>query len=138
MVVFLRCNLVFLPFWTQISDVISFSSGLNLSPFFDNTYNTSGQGEKLVVLGPPEEVIEKVQEIVKDDGVRVKKRKDYGMELIWPNGKLVIGLEVFRLTEQVVVVEVRSRGGGAELYDEFWKNRIRPQLLDRRREAPTR
>ncbi|KVH94124.1 CBL-interacting serine/threonine-protein kinase 11-like [Cynara cardunculus var. scolymus] len=116
-------------------DLISFSSGLNLSPFFDSTYNSPDKSEKLVVAGPPEEVIDKVQETVKEDGVTIKKRKDWGLELVWENGKFVIGLEVFRLTERVVVVEVRSRGGGAELYDEFWKNRIKPGLLDRRREA---
>ncbi|CAI9300981.1 unnamed protein product [Lactuca saligna] len=116
-------------------DIISFSSGLNLSPFFDNTYNSSHQGEKLIVAGRPEEVIEKVHETLREVDVRIKKRKDWGLELVWPNGKFVIGLEVFRLTERVVVVEVRSRGGGAELYDEFWKNRIRPELLERRREV---
>ncbi|KAL8225103.1 hypothetical protein R6Q57_017660 [Mikania cordata] len=116
-------------------DIISFSSGLNLSPFFDNTYYTSGQGEKVVVEGPPEEVIEKIRQTVRGEGVRVKNRKDFGVELVWQNGKFVIGLEVFRLTERVVVVEVQSRGGGTEMYDEVWKNRIKPELLDRRWEA---
>nr|XP_043636838.1 CBL-interacting serine/threonine-protein kinase 11-like [Erigeron canadensis] len=111
-------------------DIISFSSGLNLSPFFDNTYNMPHRGEKLVVARSPEEVIDKIQESVKEENVLIKKRKDWGVELVWQNRKFVIGLEVFRLTEQVVVVEVRSRGGGAELYDEFWKNRIKPGLLD--------
>ncbi|XP_076910999.1 CBL-interacting serine/threonine-protein kinase 11-like [Bidens hawaiensis] len=113
-------------------DIISFSPGLNLSPFFDNVCNTPSPGEKVMVAGPPEDVIEKIHESVKEDDVRIKRRKDYGMELVWHNGKFVIGLEVFRLTERVVVVEVQSRGGGSELYDEFWKNRIKPELLDRR------
>ncbi|MBD4020205.1 hypothetical protein GUI04_14565, partial [Xanthomonas citri pv. citri] len=55
-------------------DIISFSSGLNLSPFFDNTCSSSCQGEKLVVPGPPEEVIEKVHETLKEVDVRIKKR----------------------------------------------------------------
>ncbi|XP_071737994.1 CBL-interacting serine/threonine-protein kinase 11-like [Rutidosis leptorrhynchoides] len=113
-------------------DIISFSSGLNLSPFFDSTYNTHSQGEKLVVAGPPEEVINKIQEIVKEDNVRIKKRRDWGVELVWQNGKFVIGFEVFRLTERMAVVEVHSRGGGAELYDQIWTNRIKPELLERR------
>lgn len=116
-------------------DIISFSSGLNLSPFFDNTPNTMVQGEKLVVMGPPEEVIDKIQEMLKEENVRIKRRKDWGVELVWQNGTFVIGLEVFRLTERVVVVEVQSRGGGAGLYDEFWNNRIKPELLYLRREG---
>ncbi|KAL9999194.1 putative protein kinase CAMK-CAMKL-CHK1 family [Helianthus debilis subsp. tardiflorus] len=117
-------------------DIISFSSGLNLSPLVDNLHNTLGESEKVVVAGTPEEVMERIRLIVKEEGVKVKRRKDYGVELVWQNGKFVIGMEIFRLTERVVVVEVQSRGGGcSELYDEIWKNRIKPELLDRRWEA---
>ncbi|KAK1412729.1 hypothetical protein QVD17_34206 [Tagetes erecta] len=119
-------------------DIISFSSGLNLAPFFDSY--SPGQGEKVMVAGPAEDVIERIGEVVKGENVRVKRRKDYGVELVWKNGGFMMGLEVFRLTERVVVVEVQSRGGGgggggSEMYDEFWKNRIKPELLDRRWEA---
>lgn len=113
-------------------DIISFSSGLNLSPLFDGTRNSPGEGERLVITESPEKVIEKVEEMVKEANVRLKKRKEWGVDLVAENGKHVIGLEVFRLTESLVVVEVQSSGGGTDFYDELWKNKIRSELLERR------
>ncbi|KAJ9543409.1 hypothetical protein OSB04_023116 [Centaurea solstitialis] len=114
-------------------DIISFSSGLNLSPLFDGTRNSPGEGERLVMAESPENVIRKVEEIAAAAEVRLKKRKEYGVDLVDRNGKQAIGLEVFRLTENLVVVEVRSNGGGREFYDELWKKKIRSELVERRR-----
>ena len=115
-------------------DIISFSSGLNLSPLFDGTRNSPGEFERLVMSeSSPEKVIEKVEEIVKEENVKLKKRKEWGVDLVGQNGKHVIGLEVFRLTENLVVVEVQSSGGGGtDFYDELWKNKLRSELLERR------
>ncbi|KAI3829948.1 hypothetical protein L1987_04080 [Smallanthus sonchifolius] len=113
-------------------DIISFSSGLNLSLLFDGTSSSPGQGERLVVAKSPENVIERVEEIVKDVNGRIIKRKDWSVDLIGQNGKDVIEIEVFRLTENLVVVEVQSSGGGTDFYDELWNNKIRSELLDRR------
>lgn len=115
-------------------DIISFSSGLNLSSLFDGTSSASvpGVGERVVVAESPENVIEKVVEIVKEENVKVKKRKEWGVDLVGENGKCVIGLEVFRLTEKFVVVEVQSYAGGMDFYDELWSNKIRLELLQQR------
>lgn len=115
-------------------DIISFSSGLNLSSLFDGTSSASvpGVGERVVVAESPENVIEKVVEIVKEVNVKVKKRKEWGVDLVGENGKCVIGLEVFRLTEKFVVVEVQSYAGGMDFYDELWSNKIRSELLQQR------
>ncbi|PWA45047.1 Calcium/calmodulin-dependent/calcium-dependent protein kinase [Artemisia annua] len=115
-------------------DIISFSSGLNLSSLFDGTSSASvpGVGERVVVAESPENVIEKVVEIVKEVNVKVKKRKEWGADLVDENGKCVIGLEVFRLTEKFVVVEVQCYTGGMDFYDELWSNKIRSELLKQR------
>ncbi|CAI9288187.1 unnamed protein product [Lactuca saligna] len=119
-------------------DIISFSSGLNLSPLFDGTSCSPGKGERLVVAESPEKIIEKVEEIVKEANVRIQKRKEWGVDLVNRNGKYAIGLEVFRLTENLVVVEVQSSGGGTDFYDELWNNKIRSELFDRRHvQVPT-
>lgn len=110
-------------------DIISFSSGLNLSPLFDTS--SSRQGERLVVAESPENIIDKVDKIVKEANARMKKRKEFGVDLIGKNGKNVIGIEVFRLTERLVVVEVQSSPGGQDFYDELWNNKIRSELLTR-------
>lgn len=115
-------------------DIISFSSGLNLTPLFDGTSSSPspGQGERVVVAESPENVINKVEEIVKEANARIKKRKEFGVELVGQNGKFIIELEVYRLTEKLVVVEVQSNGEETEFYDDLWKNKIRSELLERR------
>lgn len=115
-------------------DIISFSSGLNLSSLFDGTSSASvpGVGERVVVAESPENVIEKVVDIMKEENVKVKKRKEWGVDLVGENGKCVIGLEVFRLTEKFVVVEVQIYTGGIDFYDELWSNKIRSELLQQR------
>ncbi|KAL8258842.1 hypothetical protein R6Q59_026795 [Mikania micrantha] len=113
-------------------DIISFSSGLNLSSLFSGTSSSPEKGERLVVSESPEKVIEKIEEIVKDTGAKIKKQKDWCVDLIGRNGKDVIGVEVFRLTENLVVVEVQSGSGGTDFYDELWNNKIRSELLERR------
>ncbi|KAK9057514.1 hypothetical protein SSX86_022350 [Deinandra increscens subsp. villosa] len=114
-------------------DIISFSSGLNLSPLFDGTSSSPGEGERLVVADSPEKVIENIEEIVKETNTEIRKRKEWGVDLISENGKDVIEIEVFRLTENLAVVEVQSSGGSTDFYDELWKNKIRSELLERRR-----
>ncbi|KAK1428609.1 hypothetical protein QVD17_17448 [Tagetes erecta] len=116
-------------------DIISFSSGLNLTPLFAGTSVSQGEGERVVVAESPENVITRVEEIVKDVNGRVSKRKEFGVDLIGRNGKDVIGIEVFRLTENLVVVEVQSSGGSTHFYDELWNNKIRSELVERRRDV---
>jgi len=111
-------------------DIISFSSGLNLSSLFAGKC-FSGNGERVVVEGSPENVIGKVEGIVKEVDVRVKIRSKWCVDLVSENGD-VIGIGVFRLTEKLVVVEVESRSGGGDLYECLWKGKIRSELADRR------
>lgn len=114
-------------------DIISFSSGLNLTTLFDTT--SECEGERVVVAETAENVIRRVEEMVKEVNGRVAKRKEFGVDLIGRNGKDVIGIEVFRLTENLVVVEVQSSGGGRDFYDELWNNKIRSELVERRRDV---
>ncbi|KAJ0956692.1 putative protein kinase CAMK-CAMKL-CHK1 family [Helianthus annuus] len=119
-------------------DIISFSSGLNLTPLFDGASSSTSpvKNERLVVEESPENVISKVEEIVKDANARMHKRKDYGVDLVAKNGKDVIEIEVFRLTEKLVVVEVQCYGGGTEFYDELWNDKIKSELVEQRRDVP--
>ncbi|XP_057512370.1 CBL-interacting serine/threonine-protein kinase 11-like [Actinidia eriantha] len=111
-------------------DLISFSSGLNLSGLFDDSANPSGDGERFVSVDSPERVIEKVEEVVKGDKVvRLRKKQQWGIELEGLNGNFVIGLEVHRLTDSLVVVEATRRGGSTCLFNDVWKNEIKPALF---------
>ncbi|KAL3850540.1 hypothetical protein ACJIZ3_012422 [Penstemon smallii] len=114
-------------------DIISFSSGLDLSGLFDDKYTTVEDVERLTVEEPPEKVMEKVEEVVKAENgsVKLRKKKDCGVELEGQNGKFLVELEVYRLTDSLVVVEVKRKGGDANLFGDLWKDKIRPVIIPR-------
>ncbi|XP_061364960.1 CBL-interacting serine/threonine-protein kinase 11-like isoform X2 [Gastrolobium bilobum] len=103
-------------------DIISFSSGLNLSGLFGE----SEGGERLVLRDSPEMILETVEEVGVAEGMAVRWKKECGVELEGLNGNFGIGIEVHRLTAELAVVEVRSRGGDAV---DVWDNKLKPQLL---------
>ncbi|KAK9279909.1 hypothetical protein L1049_013593 [Liquidambar formosana] len=109
-------------------DLISFSSGLDLSGLFDDSYNLVDNGERFVSAESPEKIIEKIEEIAKVEDVTVKRKKEWGVELEGRRGNFVMGVEVYRLTESLVVAEVRRRNGDAMAYNEMWRIKLRPEL----------
>ncbi|GKV20796.1 hypothetical protein SLEP1_g30863 [Rubroshorea leprosula] len=110
-------------------DLISFSSGLNLSGLFDNSYNCAEDDDRFISAEPPLKLVEKVEEIAKSENLRVKKKKEFGVELEGRNGNLMMAVEVYGLTDELVVVEAKKMSGDCRLYREMWNNRIRPLLL---------
>lgn len=108
-------------------DIISFfSRGLNLSGFFID----GGEGERFMLRELPEKVVEKAEAAAKAEGLVVRRKKECGMEIEEENGDLVIGIEIYRLTAEMVVVEVKRFGGDAVAFEEVWKNKLRPHLCD--------
>ncbi|KAA8543670.1 hypothetical protein F0562_021584 [Nyssa sinensis] len=99
-------------------DIISFSSGLNLSGLFDDSCSSADDGERFVLTESPEKVIEKAEQIAKDENLTLKRRKEWGVDLEGQVGNLVMGIEVYWLTDSLVVAEVRRRAGNAALFNE--------------------
>ncbi|KAK6927184.1 Protein kinase domain [Dillenia turbinata] len=114
-------------------DLISFSSGLDLSGLFDDSYNPVEDGERFISADSPEKIIGKIQDFANKEEMRLvrkKKERGWGMELqAGRNGNLVMGIQVNRLTDELVVTEVRRRGGDSASYDKLWNSKLRPQLL---------
>lgn len=104
-------------------DLIAFSSGLNLSGLFDG--EVGEEGERFLLRESAERVVERVEAAAKVEGLAVRRRKECGVEVEGRDGNFVIAVEVYRLAEEVVVVEAKGRGGGAL---EVWKNKLRPHL----------
>ncbi|KAL5580546.1 hypothetical protein UlMin_012988 [Ulmus minor] len=109
-------------------DIISFSSGLDLSGLFDGSQSAAEEGERFVSAEAAEKIVEKVEEFGKVEKLSVKKRKEWMVDMEGKNGGLVIRVEVYRLTESLVVVEVKRKGGDAGVYREFWMNKLKPLL----------
>jgi len=112
-------------------DLISFSSGLDLSGLFVDSENSVTDGMRLVLAESPEKVVEEVEEFAKADenNLRVRRKKEWGVELEGQDGNLAIGVDVYRLTDDLVVVEAKRRGGDAGPYKDMWNNKLRPRLI---------
>ncbi|ESQ52013.1 hypothetical protein EUTSA_v10016543mg [Eutrema salsugineum] len=108
-------------------DIISFSSGFDLSGLFEE----GGEGARFVSAAPVTKIISKLEEIAKVANFTVRK-KDWSVRLEGcregAKGPLTIKVEIFELTSSLVVVEVKKKGGKIEEYEEFCNKELRPQL----------
>ncbi|KAA8517673.1 hypothetical protein F0562_015147 [Nyssa sinensis] len=108
-------------------DIISFSSGFNLSSLF-NKSDFLEEIERFASIELPERITGKMEEVAKTEGVRVVRKKDWGMKLVGHNGNFAIVMEIHRLTDNLVVVEIKRRLRDDEPSQDFWKEKLRPQL----------
>ncbi|XP_027349782.1 CBL-interacting serine/threonine-protein kinase 14-like [Abrus precatorius] len=118
-------------------DLISFSTGLDMSGLFEDP-NGSDFVERVISGEEPERIMGKVEEVAKDAGVVVKRMGNGGeAKLEGQDGNLLALLVVYRLTDELVVIEVKrcERVGCGEL---LWKDILRPLLLElaHKQEAP--
>ncbi|XP_020575345.1 CBL-interacting serine/threonine-protein kinase 14-like [Phalaenopsis equestris] len=109
-------------------DIISMSGGFDLSGFFNST---AAPREMFVVGGRVDEVLERVEEVGKGEGLRVRRRRRGekgrgGAAVDGRMGNLVAWVEVSRLSPEMVMVGV-ERGIGEEaerLSREFWREKL--------------
>ncbi|KFK44775.1 hypothetical protein AALP_AA1G301500 [Arabis alpina] len=108
-------------------DIISFSSGFDLSGLFEE----GGEGTRFVSGAPVSKIISKLEEIAKVVSFTVRK-KEWSLRLEGcregVNGPLTIAAEIFELTPSLVVVEVKKKGGDREEYEEFCNKELKPEL----------
>ncbi|MCL7045833.1 hypothetical protein MKW94_014320 [Papaver nudicaule] len=104
-------------------DLISFSSGCDLSGLFAQNNKNESIGERFVSSESPEKIVMKIEEIAKRENVEAIKRKDMrSMVLFGKNGNIMVCVDVYRLTELLAVVEVQSYEGG------IWKQKFSPEI----------
>ncbi|KAI5326059.1 PREDICTED: CBL-interacting [Prunus dulcis] len=108
-------------------DLISFSSGFDISGLFSKS-EISDCGERFISAETPETIIEKVEEIAKAENVAVMEKKSWGAKLAGQNGNFVVMIGIYRLTEELVVVELNLRQRESECSQRIWKDKLRPQL----------
>ncbi|CAN7034089.1 unnamed protein product [Brassica rapa subsp. trilocularis] len=108
-------------------DIISFSSGFDLSGLFEE----GGEGTRFLSGAPVSEIIAKLEEIARVVSFTVRK-KEWSLRLEGcregAKGPLTIGAEIFELTPSLVVVEVKQKGGDRDEYEEFCNKKLRPEL----------
>ncbi|KAH0701431.1 hypothetical protein KY285_015709 [Solanum tuberosum] len=100
-------------------DIISMSSGLNLSRLFES--DLSKREMKFTTNARIEEVEEKVMKIGEEGGYRVERGKGKGIELV--KGRVVLMVEILEVAMELLLVEVKVvNNGGLEFDDSQWED----------------
>lgn len=105
-------------------DIISFSSGFNLSGLL----NEPDISEKFVSAEKPQRIVKIVEEVARKEDLGFVRRKNRGPKLEGRNGNFVMEMEIYRLSDDLVVIEVKHREVSAAPGEEIWTNKLRPQL----------
>ncbi|KAK3015330.1 hypothetical protein RJ639_007273 [Escallonia herrerae] len=109
-------------------DIISFSSGFDLSGLFQQPDISVG-GERFLSAETPERIIERIEAVGKEErNATVRRRKDCGVVLEGQNGNFAAAVEVHRLTDKLVVVEVKRRESEVGCSLDTWKDKLRSLL----------
>ncbi|KAJ4822487.1 CBL-interacting serine/threonine-protein kinase 14 [Turnera subulata] len=106
-------------------DLISLSPGFDLSGLF----NKSDVSEKFVSAETPEGIVDRVEEMARREGLGFTRRgNNCGAKLEGRNGNFALVVDVYRLTDDLVVVEVKEKEVNAGPGGGVWKNKLRPQF----------
>lgn len=107
-------------------DLISFSPGFDLTGLINETEFSSGV-ERFLSAESPEKIIETVEEISRSENATVEKN-GWGAKVEGHDGGFVTVIDIFRLTEELVVVEIKNRERELDQDRQIWKDKLRPQL----------
>ncbi|XP_023517341.1 CBL-interacting serine/threonine-protein kinase 14-like [Cucurbita pepo subsp. pepo] len=104
-------------------DLISFSLCFDSTGLINET-EFSSDVERFLSAESPEKIIMTVEEVSKSENAAVEKN-GWGARVEGHDGGFVAVIEIFRLTEELVVVEIKNR---VREIDQIWKEKLRPQL----------
>lgn len=104
--------------------IIAYSSGTNLSGLFDRVDNWVGKKG----ADSPKKIIEKIEEVGKTVNLRTVKKQSWCAKLQGQNGIFSMTVTIYRLTQNLAVVEINRITGGTGTIADIWKDKLRPQL----------
>lgn len=112
-------------------DIISLSTGFNLSGFFEDKYRRE---ERFTTRQPVMTVLAKLKELSKRLKLKVKKKENGILKLASPKegkkGVLELNAEIFEVAPSLLLVELRKTNGDTMEYQKLVKEEIRPALKD--------
>ncbi|KAK3163349.1 hypothetical protein QOZ80_1AG0002480 [Eleusine coracana subsp. coracana] len=133
-------------------DIISFSRGFDLSGLFEDdgevvvTKDSGGPAEqqqrdphapaaaRFVSAAPVERILATLEGVAAAAGMAVREMEDGSISMEGTRegeqGALAVAAEIYELTPELMVVEVRRRSGGAAEYEEFFRASLKPGLRD--------
>ncbi|XP_012567989.1 CBL-interacting serine/threonine-protein kinase 20 [Cicer arietinum] len=124
-----ECNMK--PYCFNAFDLISLSSGFNLSGLFEKDMNER-ENARFATKRPPSIVVSKLEEIAQIDG-RFKVMKKNGIIRLEGtetglNDQLSIDTEIFEVTSSFYIVEINKIAGETLEYRKFWDHYLKPSL----------
>ncbi|RZC55876.1 hypothetical protein C5167_014726 [Papaver somniferum] len=109
------------PKFLNAFDIISFSRGIDLSGLFkDFDKLPAAESHRFITAETPVNFTKMVSDVAAKGNLTMT-RKDWNITLEGPNGKLLVVIEMYQLTESLAVVEIQS-------YEGVWKKRFQPHL----------
>ncbi|CAL4978494.1 unnamed protein product [Urochloa decumbens] len=137
-------------------DIISFSRGFDLSGLFEGGEDAGNGGgaeaqqqqqrhhaaaARFVSAAPAEQIVAALEGAAAAGGMVVREMEDGSISMEGTregeHGALVAAAEIYELTPELVVVEVRRKSGGAAEYEEFFRAQLQPALQHLVRDDPT-
>ncbi|KAF8775467.1 hypothetical protein HU200_004892 [Digitaria exilis] len=113
-------------------DIISLSTGFNLSRFFEDKYGR--REERFTTRQPATTVFTKLKELSKRLKLKVKKKENGTLKLAAPKegkkGVLELDAEIFEVAPSLLLVELKKTNGDTMEYQKLVKEEIRPALKD--------
>ncbi|XP_010543163.1 PREDICTED: CBL-interacting serine/threonine-protein kinase 14 [Tarenaya hassleriana] len=106
-------------------DIISGSPGFNLSGLF----REESKMERFVSAEAREKVVEKLEEVAKAENLTVTKEGEWGMKLEGQKCNFAMVVEIYRLTDELVMIEARKGERGGVSGRDLWTDTIRPCLI---------
>uniref|UniRef100_A0A0E0JFE1 non-specific serine/threonine protein kinase n=1 Tax=Oryza punctata TaxID=4537 RepID=A0A0E0JFE1_ORYPU len=89
---------------------------------------------RFVSAAPVEVILATLEAAATAAGMAVREREDGSINMEGTregeHGALAVAAEIYELTPELVVVEVRRKSGGAAEYEEFFRERLKPSLRD--------
>ncbi|AQL00326.1 Putative CBL-interacting protein kinase family protein [Zea mays] len=112
-------------------DIISRSSGLDLSKMFDEEHRSEARFSSRESTAA---IMSKLEEIAETRNLDIKLNKRGRVEMeggqYCRRGTLVIEAEIFEVAPSVRVVEMRKIGGDSPEFREFYRQELKPSLGD--------
>ncbi|BAF04258.2 Os01g0206300 [Oryza sativa Japonica Group] len=89
---------------------------------------------RFVSAAPVEVIVATLEAAAAAAGMAVREREDGSISMEGTregeHGALAVAAEIYELTPELVVVEVRRKAGGAAEYEEFFRARLKPSLRE--------
>jgi 5'-AMP-activated protein kinase, catalytic alpha subunit len=113
-------------------DIISLSTGFDLSGFFDDMYSL--REERFTTRQPATTVFTKLKELAKRLKLKVKKKENGTLKLAalkeGKKGILELDADIFEVAPSLLLVELKKTNGDTLEYQKLVKEEIRPALKD--------